>query len=295
MGVAFEVLNSLPFDVAIVGLGIIGVHQLTREAEETLRRCRHTFVVDSGFGVLPYLQGICETVTDLVPLYQRGKHRLDTYRQMAAQVINAALTSPPVCFATYGHPLVYCYPAVLIQEAAKVFNLQIEIFPGISALDTLMVDLGLDVATDGLQMYEATDLLLRRRPVQDDVPCIIWQADVFGVPTYKTRRTSKQGLLPLQNYLLEFYPPGHPVTLVVSRIFPLQKSIVETYRMESLALEFGRGPQAGTLYIPPVRRREITDHKFLERISRRSQGAKSARNLSNLESLRRGSQNGSSK
>jgi hypothetical protein len=82
---------------------------------------------------------------------------------------------------------------------------------------------------------------------------------------------------------------------VVSRIFPLQKSIVETYRMESLALEFGRGPQAGTLYIPPVRRREITDHKFLERISRRSQGAKSARNLSNLESLRRGSQNGSSK
>jgi uncharacterized protein YabN with tetrapyrrole methylase and pyrophosphatase domain len=288
-------MNSLPFDVAIAGLGIIGVHQLTREAEETIRRCRQTFVVDSGFGVVPYLQRICGTVTDLAPLYQRGKNRLDTYRQMAAQVVNAALTSSPVCFATYGHPLVCCYPAVLIQRAAKVFNLQIETFPGISALDTLMVDLGVDVATDGLQMYEATDLLVRRRPVQDDVPCIIWQADVVGEPTYKTHRASKHGLLPLQNYLLEFYPPRHPITLVFSRTFPLQRSIVETYHMESLALELARGPQVGTLYIPPVRRREIADHKFLEQISRHSQGAKSARSFSNLESLRRGSQNGSSK
>ena len=293
MGVTLEAMNSLPFDVAIVGLGIIGVHQVTREVEETIRRCRHTFVVDSGFGVVPYLQGICGTVTDLVPLYQRGKNRLDTYRQMAAQVMNDALTSAPVCFATYGHPLVYCYPAVLIQRAAKVLNLQIEIFPGISALDALLVDLGVEVATDGLQMYEATDLLVRRRPVQDDVPCIIWQADVFGVPTYKTHRTSKQGFLPLQNYLLKFYPPRHPITLVVSRIFPLQRSIVETYRMESLALELGRGPQAGTLYIPPVRRREIADHKFLEQIS--VHGANSFRKLSNLASLRRGSQIGSSK
>jgi precorrin-3B methylase len=288
-------MNSLPFDAAIVGLGIIGVHQLTREAEETIRRCRHTFVVDSGFGVVTYLQGICGTVTDLAPLYQRGKDRLDTYRQMAAQVVNAALTSSPVCFATYGHPLVCCYPVVLIQRAAKVFNLQIETFPGISALDTLMVDLGVDVATDGLQMYEATDLLVRRRPVQDDVPCIIWQADVVGEPTHKTHRTSRHGFLPLQNYLLEFYPPRHRITLVFSRTFPLQRSIVETYHMESLALELARGPQVGTLYIPPVRRREIADHKFLEQISRHSQGAKSARSFSNLESLRRGSQNESSK
>jgi precorrin-6B methylase 1 len=288
-------MNSLPFDVAIVGLGIIGVHQITREAEETIRRCRHTFVVDSGFGVIPYLQGICGAVTDLAPLYQRGKDRGDTYRQMAARVVNAAFTSPPVCFATYGHPLVYCYPSVLIQRAAKVFNLQIEIFPGISALDTLMVDLGVDVATDCLQMYEATDLLVRRRPPQDDVPCIIWQADVLGDPTHKTHRTSKRGFLPLQNYLLQFYPPGHPITLVLSRTFPLERSIVATYRLESLAFELGRGPQAGTLYIPPVRRREIADHKLVKRINRRSQGFNFSSKDLNRESLRKGSQNGSSK
>ncbi len=295
MSVSSQANNASPFDVAIVGLGIIGVHQITREVEETIRRCRHTFVVDSGFGIVPYLRDLCGTVTDLVPLYERGKSRLDTYRQMAAQVTNAALTSAPVCFATYGHPLVYCYPAVLIQRAAKVFNLRIEIFPGISSLDTLMVDLGVDFASDGLQMYEATDLLVRRRPLHDDVPCIIWQADVFGEANYTTERRSGQVFLPLQNYLLQFYSAEHPITLVVSRTFPLQRSIVKAYRIGSLALELGHGPQAGTLYIPPVRRREIADSEFLERMTGHSRGANSVRNLSNLDSLRRGSQNGSSK
>jgi hypothetical protein len=78
--------------------------------------------------------------------------------------------------------------------------------PGISSLDTLFVDLGIDAASDGLQMYEATDLLLRRRPLQNDVPCIIWQVNAIAEPTYETDRRSADQFLPLQSYLLEFYP-----------------------------------------------------------------------------------------
>ena len=37
-----------PFDIGIVGTGIVGTHQLTREAEEVIRRCKRTFVIDSG-------------------------------------------------------------------------------------------------------------------------------------------------------------------------------------------------------------------------------------------------------
>src|SRR5258708_9806433 len=181
-----ETERPLPFDIAIVGLGIVGVHQLTREAEETIRRCRHTFVIDSGFGVVSYLESICGRVTSLIPFYEKGKERLPTYRRMAAEVINAGIAGSPVCFATYGHPLVYCYPAVLIQRAAKLLDLRVETFPGISSLDTLFVDLGIDVATDGLRMYETTDLLLRRRPLQNDVPCILWQVNAIARPTYET-------------------------------------------------------------------------------------------------------------
>ena len=261
-----ETDKSLPFDVAIVGLGIVGVHQITREVEETIRRCRRTFVIDSGFGVVPYLSTICANVTNLVPFYEKGKDRLLTYRKMAAEVVSAAISGSPVCFATYGHPLVYCYPAVLIQRAAELLDLRIEIFPGISSLDTFFVDLGIDAATDGLQMYEATDLLLRRRPIQIDVPCVLWQVTAVGEATYQTDRQSADHFLPLQNYLLEFYPPEHPVTLVHSKTFPLLRSIVEKYRVGTLATDLGRGPQSGNLYIPPLHRRAIADEQLFKKL-----------------------------
>src|SRR5260370_28320061 len=124
-------------------------------------------VVGGGFGGGPSLERICAEVTSLLPFYERGKERVPTYGRMAAEVINAAIARSPVCFATYGHPLVYCYPAILIQRAAKLLNLRVETFPGISSLDTLFVDLGIDAATDGLQMYETTDLLLRPRPLHN--------------------------------------------------------------------------------------------------------------------------------
>ena len=59
----------------------------------------------------------------------------------------------------------------------------VEVFPGISAFDTLLIDLGIDIAANGIQMYEATDLLIRRRPIQNDVACLIWQPTVTGDPT----------------------------------------------------------------------------------------------------------------
>jgi precorrin-2 methylase len=259
--------KSSPFDIAIVGLGIVGLRQITREVEETIRQCRRTFVVDSGFGVVQHLKTICAEVTSLLPLYERGKERLPTYRRMAAEVINAAIAEPPVCFATYGHPLVYCYPAILIQRAAKLLDLQVEALPGISSLDTMFVDLSIDAATDGLQMYETTDLLLRRRPIQNDVPCVLWQVDAIAQPTYETNRRSADQFLPLQTYLLEFYPPGHLVTLVLSKTFPLLESIVETYELGTLATDLGRGPQSGNLYIPPVRRRPIADYQLLKKLT----------------------------
>jgi precorrin-3B methylase len=261
-----QVEGSLPFDIAIVGLGIVGIHQITREVEETIRRCRHTFVVDSGYGVIPYLESVCAKVTNLIPFYERGKSRLPTYRRMATEVINAAIIDAPVCFASYGHPLVYCYPAELIQRAANLLSLRVETFPGISSLDTLLVDLGIDFAADGLQTYDATDLLLRRRPLQSDVACVLWQTNVIADPTHETGRRSKEQFLRLQSYLLEFYPPEHPITLVVSKTFPLLQSLVETYRLETLAVGLERGPQAGTLYIPPLRRRPIEDNELLERL-----------------------------
>jgi precorrin-6B methylase 1 len=255
-----------PFDIAVVGLGIVGTHQITREVEEVIRRCRRTFVIESGYGITDYLKTLCPDVTSLGSLYERGKSRLPTYRRMAAEVVSAALTKSPVCLAAYGHPWVYCYPTTLIKRAAPLLKLHVEVFPGISSFDTLLVDLGIDVAFDGIQMYEATDVLLRRRPIQNDVMCLIWQATIVGDPTYPDKPFEVQQYRPLQDYLLRFYPSSHEVTLVMTKTFPLLRSNIQRFRLDKLAVELQRAPQVGTLFIPPTRSRPIEDKELLNRM-----------------------------
>lgn len=258
--------SSARFDITVAGLGIVGSHQITREAEHAIRRANRTFVIESGYGITDYIKTLCRETKSLGSLYEKGKSRLPTYHKMAAEVLDAALTSSPVCLAVYGHPLIYCYPTTLIKRAAPHLNLTVEVMPGISAFDTLLVDLGTDIAFDGIQMYEATDLLLRKRPVQSDVTCIIWQATIVGDPTYPEKRHDIEQFQPLQEHLLKFYPPDHRTTLVMSRTFPLLKSIVRKFPMRELADELQRAPQVGTLYVPPLRSRPIEDVPLLDKM-----------------------------
>jgi uncharacterized protein YabN with tetrapyrrole methylase and pyrophosphatase domain len=253
-----------PFDIGIVGIGIVGTHQLTREAGEVLQRSRHAFVVASGFGIPQHIETLCPRVTDLSSMYEPGMDRLPTYHRMAAAVLSAALAGPPVCLATYGHPLVYCYPTTLICRAAPLLDLHVEVFPGISAFDTLLVDLGVDIADSGIQMYEATDLLLRERPIQCDVACVIWQPTVVGDPTCPSGPYGSRQFEPLTNYLLRFYPADHQVKMVTTKTHPLLRSEVESFRLGDLATTLEGAPGVGTMYIPPLNERPVEDSDLLE-------------------------------
>jgi precorrin-3B methylase len=255
---------SWPFDIGIVGTGIVGSHQLTRESEEVIRRSKRIFLIESGYGISDYLNSLCPNVTSLGPLYERGKDRLLTYRKMAAEVLAAAVEDPPVCLAAYGHPWVYCYPTTLITRAAPLLKLRVSVFPGISAFDTLLVDLGIDIGPNGVQMYEATDLLLRRRPIQNDVTCIIWQPTIVGDPTYPAEPSRTEQFTPLQEYLSSFYPIEHEVALVTTRTHPLTRSVIRRFKLSELTTELVKAPPVATLYIAPLSERLIEDTALLQ-------------------------------
>jgi tetrapyrrole (corrin/porphyrin) methylase-like protein len=256
-----------PFDIAAVGLGIVGMHQLTREAEEIMRRCTEVFFVDTGYGEDGYLRALCPHVTSLLPLYEVGESRLPTYRKMAAAVVTAAINRPPVCFASYGHPVVFCYPTTLIRRAARLLDLRFHVVAGVSSLDTLLVDVSYDFSTDGLQMYDATDLVLRGRPLQNDVPCVLWQTNTFADSSYRRDSVPADSLIGLQNYLLQFYPPEHEVLMIFSRTHPALKSIIEPYVLADLAAGIAKGVHSGTLFIPPVQRRPVGDYELLKHLT----------------------------
>ncbi|MBT0769067.1 hypothetical protein KIH74_09030 [Kineosporia sp. J2-2] len=257
---------QLPCDIAVVGLGIAGVHHLTKEVEETIRRCTKTFVADTGTGMLEYLGGLGTEVVDLTQPREVGEHRILIYRRIAAEVVAAAKAGGPVCFATYGHPTMYCYPTTLIQRAALVLNLSVTVLPGVSFLDTLLCDLGVDPGFDGLQMYEASDLVVRRRPLQADVPCVITQAPMT-LDAYNRRGSrALDNLRLLQRHLLGTYPADHEVLLVTSKPHPLLEPLIQPVPLGSLAAALLPATQLGTLFIPALHRREIADRELAARM-----------------------------
>ena len=256
----------LPYDIAVVGLGVAGVHQATREVEETIKRSSRVFVTDMALGVVEYLRTLCPTVTNLYTDYTVGSHRIEIYRRMASVVVATALESAPVCFATYGHPKMYCYPTTLIQRAARVLDLNVTVLPGISSLDTLMVDLDIDPAMDGLQMYEATDVIVRRRPIQSDVPCVILQAAIALDPYNNPGQSNAEGAELLQNHLLQFYPADHRATLIVSRTHPLLDPIEVSFPIGELAAAVSRSSNVATMMIPPVHPRPVADDALAQRM-----------------------------
>jgi precorrin-3B methylase len=251
---------SRSHEIAIVGLGMAGTHQITREVEETIRRSRHLFITDMASGVVDYLRTLCPQVTDLTKQQKFSGHRIVLYRKMAREVVASAMEEAPVCFASYGHPKMYCYPTTLIQRAAQLLNLRTVVLPGVSSLDTLLTDLGIDPGVDGLQIYEASDALIRNRPLQSDVGCVIYQAPIVLEPNNRLPgKNARENLRVFQEYLLKFYPPQHTALFVTTKNHPLLETITQRVPVGQIADRLLVNSTMGTLYIPAVRHREVAN------------------------------------
>jgi precorrin-2 methylase len=259
-------MTTPEYEIALVGLGVNGAHQFTREAEDALRRSTHVFMTDMAPGVVKQVRTMGADVTNLYTKYAPGKHRIEIYREMASTVVSAALEQPPVAFATYGHPKLYCYPSALIQRAARLLDLRVSVLPGISSLDTLMVDLDLDPAMEGLQVYEATDLIVRNRPIQPDATCVILQAAIALDPYNNPGHPSADGLELLQRHVLQFYPASHRGVLLVSATHPLLEPIRVSFALGDLAAAVASASNVATLIIPPAHTRPVADQRLAERM-----------------------------
>lgn len=265
-------MNSIvePYDIYIVGLGMVGYRQLTIEGDEALRRCHSVFVINANRFVIEHLQERYKQVIDLTANYEKGRLRKKIYAEMADVVIEAGRARPPVGFAPYGHPYVYVTPTTLITDGATQANLRVKNLPGISSLDCLLIDLQLEPATHGLQMYEATDLIVYGRPIQPDVPCLVWQIGAVGRLTHDTAPVDLADYQAMRDHLLQFYNGDHTVVLARTATLPFTRSRLRSVPLSQFLTVVDNITGADTLYIPPAQKRRVNNRTYLERISSRS-------------------------
>lgn len=255
-------------DIHLLGLGILTPDHVTRETERLLGSVNEVLTLDTGIATGVWLGSLCPRVTPLfAESYAVGQNRLSAYHHMAARVVDAALARAPVAFAIQGHPLVGVTAPRLIRRLADVLGLTVETQPGISALDCLLVELGLDPLVDGLQMVEATDMLLRRRPLDPTMPALVWQVGAVESVLYSRRRSAPRRFERLRAHLLRMYPTGHPVAALYASPHPL----VPTERIEFALGQIGEVAErlhAGhTLWLPPAQTRAVADTALLREIT----------------------------
>ncbi|MEO0624847.1 MAG: SAM-dependent methyltransferase [Pseudomonadota bacterium] len=255
-------------DIHILGLGIRNIDHVTRETEHLVASMNEVLFVDTGIATEPWLRSLCPRVTPLFgESYVTGGHRLSAYHHMAARVVDAALARAPVAFAMQGHPLVGVTAPGLIRRLADALGLSVETHPGISALDCLFAELGLDPMRGGLQLFEATDLLLRRRPVDATVPLLVCQIGSVESCLYSQRISRPERFERLRAHLLRVYPETHAVEALYVSPHPLVPTERIPFALGQIGDVAARLHAGHTLYVPPATERPISDTGLLGQIT----------------------------
>lgn len=247
------VLGRRPGTLVIGGSGISAIGQFTLETQAYLAWAESVFFCVSDPATEKWLLDSRPDATDLYTLYDNDKHRRITYVQMAEKLLQALRLGRNVLGLFYGHPGIFVNPSYRAIAIAREEGHSAYMLPAVSALDCLFADLGVDPSKHGTQIVEATDLLLRRRPLQTDSSVIIFQVGAVGDPGFDFHGFKNTKLPVLIEYLKDAYGDDHEIYSYVASQYPSTSP-----QINRIALNQFSDPDVArritgitTFYIPP--------------------------------------------
>ncbi|OAX33179.1 hypothetical protein K503DRAFT_700840, partial [Rhizopogon vinicolor AM-OR11-026] len=188
---------------------------------------------------------------DLSVFYDKNKSRYDSYIQMCEVMLRAVRAGHHVLGVFYGHPGVFVSPSHRAIAVAREEGYKARMLPGISTQDYMFADLEFDPCLPhGCNTYEATELLLRDRPLDPTINNIIWQVGSVGVIDMEFEKSKFHLLV---DRLEKDFGPNHKVVHYIGAVLPQSTTTMDTFavsdlRKEDVAKQFGT---ISTLYIPP--------------------------------------------
>lgn len=165
--------------MTIIGSGIQSLGFIRGE-ERLIQEADVVFYCVADPATATWIRTLRKDAYDLYMLYGNHKVRYTTYMQMTESMLHFVRLGRKVVAIFYGHPGVFAlspHQAVLLarREGHKAV-----MRPGISALDCLCADLGIDPAHPGMQTHEATDLLIHQRHLEVSLHLVLWQVGLIG-------------------------------------------------------------------------------------------------------------------
>jgi hypothetical protein len=262
--------------LVVVGSGIKAIGHFTLEAVAHLEAADSVFYHVADGVTARHILELNPNAIDLNRYYGEDKLRRITYIQMAEVILREVRKGKYVVAAFYGHPGFFVFPARRALAIAELEGYDTAMLPGISSTDYLFAELRIDPSQSGCQIVEASDLLLRNRPLLTGSHVLVLQVGAVGDPGYSVMRFKNAKPAVLFDRLIEEYGEDHPSALYVATSFPGSRSAIQWRRLGEY-----RGPEAdrlvlplSTLYLPPKDLAE-TDPEMASRLGvARPQAAK---------------------
>ena len=246
--------------LVIVGSGIKSIAQLTLEGLAYIEQADKVFYSVAEMSTATFIKSKNAASVDLSDLYREGKDRNITYIQMAERMLAAVRQGHQVVGVFYGHPGMFVDPSHRAIAVARSEGYHATMLPGVSAEGCLFADLRIDPSTSGYQMFEATDLLLRDRPLNPSSHLVIFQAGVIGETDFVPRKTRVENakLRLLLDKLETVYKPRHRIFSYEAARISIAEPVWRKWTIKELRVPANaRTISNGTaLYVPPASERE---------------------------------------
>lgn len=204
-----SLVSSVPWpNLVLAGFGTSSSLQITLEAQQAAVRLGRvlTLALPGRLGALLQRQGV--EVTELRHLLA-GRGFAEGYAAVAQAVLARAEHDPPAMFLSQGNPLLQnALNRFLVTEARKR-GLTLRVYPGVSPIDVVVSELGIDVGSVGLQSLSARGLVARPAALNPRVPLLLLQ--LAGLAE---GGASAEAYAQLAAVLGRAYPRSQPITLL---------------------------------------------------------------------------------
>ena len=253
-----------PYDILLAGIGIGGKHNTTLATVELLRKARIVYSL-SVHGA--FVRTLCPNFVDLHDVYYTGEEDADVYARLSQKILDEAKKAPGVAMVDDGHPLLFDDVNEEISKRGRRMGLKVVVLPSVSSLDAMMVDCGLLMNPVGFQMVEATTLVLNRQQINPAFDTLVLQIGWFGTSLIvPVEGQTSERFVPLQKYLMKFFPRTHRVRIMSASVFAKDKPLNLSCKLEDVKKHYRRINSASNLLVPALDLPTDVDEDLLEQL-----------------------------
>jgi uncharacterized protein YabN with tetrapyrrole methylase and pyrophosphatase domain len=237
--------------LTVAGTGYNVAGHVTAETRAAMEGADRLFYLMTDSAAAAWIHELRPDAVSLHDCYREGEPGIDASNRMAERIVAPLGEGERVCALFSGHPAIGMHTVHEAIRRARERGHRTRILPAVSFEDCLVADLGVDPGRLGRALYEATDFVLRPRPVDTGTALVLIQVGAIGERRYRSgREARREGVRLLCETLSRHYPPDHEVVLYEASQLPVAEPRIARLPLRELADAPVR--VAATLYVPPV-------------------------------------------